>query len=331
MADKSILLVDDEEAILASIGWELEHNNFKVTTATNGWKAMELLRANPYDLVVTDLLMAEVDGIAVLQLAKGLYPEIGVIILTGYGHVASAVQALKLGADDYLQKPCDIDDLLSKAWRSLERQDLIAELRHHNTRLQKEMAARRAIELELQESHAGLERQVRERTAELTHTVDELKGALATVQAKEQELQVINRELQNINTTFSTMLKRRDQEHDAIRQELAARIGKMVLPMLTKARAQVTGVAQNYLDIAQANLVDIVSQQPHDLALVNARLAPRELQIVHYIRQNKTSKEMAELLDISVRTVESYRENIRKKLRIQNQKKNLKKFITSII
>jgi DNA-binding NarL/FixJ family response regulator len=331
MADKSILLVDDEEAILASIGWALERNNFKVTTAKNGREAIELLHAGPYDLVVTDLLMAEVDGIAVLQLAKTLYPESGVIILTGFGHVASAVQALKLGADDYLQKPCDIDDLLNKARHSLERQDLVAELRNHNARLQKEMAARRAIELELQESHLSLERQVRQRTAELTHTVDELKGALATVRTKEQELQEINRELQDINTTFSTMLKRRDREHDAIRQELAARIGKMVLPMLTKARAQVTGVALNYLDIAQANLLDVVSEQPHDLVLVNARLAPRELQIVHYLRQNKTSKEMAELLDISVRTVESYRENIRKKLRIKNQKKNLKKFITSII
>ncbi len=331
MADKSILLVDDEEAILASIGWALERNNFKVTTAKNGREAMELLRAGPYDLVVTDLLMAETDGIAVLQLAKGLYPERGVIILTGHGHVASAVQALKLGADDYLQKPCDIDDLLNKARRSLERQDLIAELRKQNARLHKEMAARRAIELELQESHACLERQVRERTAELSDTVDELQVALATVQTKEQELQEINRELQDINTTFSTMLKRRDRENDAIRQELAAHIGKMVLPMLAKARTQVNGAAQNYLETAEANLLDVISRQPHDLVLVNARLAPRELQIVHYLRQDKTSKEMAELLDISVRTVESYRENIRKKLRIKNQKKNLKKFITSII
>lgn len=330
MTDKSILLVDDEEAILASIGWALERNNYKVTTAKNGKEAVELLRAGPYDLVVTDLMMAEVDGIAVLQQAKTLYPESGVIILTGYGHVASAVQALKLGADDYLQKPCDIDDLLSKARRSLERQDLLAELRHQNTRLQKEMAARRAIEVELQESHASLERQVKERTAELSETVGELQGALATVQAKEKELQEINRELQDINTTLSTLLKRRDREHDAIRQELAAHIGKMVLPMLAKARPKVTGVALNYLDTAQANLLDVISRQPHDLVLANAKLAPRELQIVHYLRQNKTSKEMAELLDISVRTVESYRENIRKKLRIKNQKKNLKKFITSI-
>jgi DNA-binding CsgD family transcriptional regulator len=65
--------------------------------------------------------------------------------------------------------------------------------------------------------------------------------------------------------------------------------------------------------------------------LSNAKLAPRELQIIHYIRQDKTSKEIADLLDLSVRTIESYRESIREKLRIKNQKKNLRKFITSLL
>ena len=150
MNNKSILLVDDEENILASIGWVLEKNNFRVTTATNGRQAIDLLRANHYDLVITDLIMTEVDGIAVLKQAKSCNPDAAVIILTGYGDVGSAVETLKLGAEDYLQKPCDIDDLLNKARRSFEKQDLVAKLRQQNEQLKNEIAARKIIEQELQ-------------------------------------------------------------------------------------------------------------------------------------------------------------------------------------
>jgi DNA-binding NarL/FixJ family response regulator len=104
----------------------------------------------------------------------------------------------------------------------------------------------------------------------------------------------------------------------------------MVLPLLKKAQTRVSGPAKDYVRTAQANLLDVFSTHPHDTALTSAKLAPRELQVIHYIRQGKTSKEIADLLNLSVRTIESYRENIRKKLRIKNQKKNLKKFITSI-
>jgi DNA-binding NarL/FixJ family response regulator len=331
MNHKSILLVDDEEAILTSIGWALEKNNFTVTTATDGRKAIDELRARRYDLVITDLFMPRVDGIGVLTQAKNLYPDIGVIILTGQGDIGSAVQTLQLGADDYLQKPCDMDDLLSKARRSFEKQDLVARLRDQNERLKGEIAARKAVEMKLQQSRANLEHQVVERTAELTRTVDELKTALEKVLVKEKELQEKNRELHDINTTMNVMLKRRDKEHSEIRREIAAKTVETVLPLLKKAQTRASGATKNYMETAQANLLDVFSKHPHDSVLINARLAPRELQIVHSIRQNKSSKEIADLLGLSLRTIESYRENIRKKLGIKNQGKNLKKFLTSIL
>ncbi len=162
---KTILLVDDEEAILTSIGWALEQNDFRVTTASDGQKAIDRLRAGRYDLMITDLLMPVVDGLGVLKQAKRLHPDIGVIILTGHGDIGSAVHSLQLGADDYLLKPCDMDDLLSKARRSFERQDLVARLRVRNERLKGEIAARKVVEKKLQQSQSGLERQVTERTA----------------------------------------------------------------------------------------------------------------------------------------------------------------------
>ncbi len=331
MSNKSILLVDDEENILASIGWVLKKNNFDVTTASSGRQAIDILRTRLFDLVLTDLIMSDVDGIAVLKKAKSLYPDIGVIILTGHGAIDSAVEALKLGADDYLRKPCDIDDLLNKANRSFEKQDMVAKLRDQNEQLKTEITARKNTELKLQESRDNLEQQVEARTAELTDTVKQLKTVLNTLLTREKELQEKNRELYDTNTALSIMLKRRDLEHDDIRKEIASKTVEMVLPLLKKAQNQVTGSAKDYMETAQANLLDVFSQHPHDSVITNAKLAPRELQIVHYIRQDKTSKEIADLLDLSVRTVESYRENIRKKLRIKNQKKNLKKFLTSLL
>jgi len=330
MPNKSILLVDDEEIILASIGWILEKNNFTVTTATSGREASNILRQKYFDLVITDLIMPMGDGIFVLKQAKSLYPDIGVIILTGHGGIPSAVEALKLGADDYLQKPCDTDDLLNKARHSFEKQDLVTKLRDRNVQLSNEIIARKATELQLQEARADLEKQVAARTAELTDTVLELQNVLETLLMREKELQETNRELLDTNTALNIMLKRRDLEHDHIRNEIAEKTVEMVIPLLKKAQTKASGPAKDYMRTAQANLLDVFSTHPHDAVLTNAKLAPRELQVVHYIRQGKTSKEIADLLNLSVRTIESYRENIRKKLRIKNQKKNLKKFITSI-
>ena len=331
MNKKNILLVDDEEPILASVGWLLRTNNFGVETAASGEEAIAILRERRFDLVVTDLVMPEADGITVLEAAKSLYPGIGVIILTGYGDIGSAVRTLQLGADDYLQKPCDVDELISKANRSFEKQDLIARLKVQNEQLREEIAARRIAEQKLEEARASLEQQVAERTADLRHTVDELKIALETLLSREKELQGKNRELQDLNTTLSIMLRRREQEHNDIRKDIAAETAEMVIPLLKKAKTQTTGPARNYMETAQANLLDVFAKHPKDVVLVNAKLAPRELQIVHYIRQDKTTKEIAALLGLSVRTVEAYRENIRVKLRIKNKKKNLKKFLTSLL
>ncbi|MCB2182624.1 MAG: response regulator [Desulfobulbaceae bacterium] len=330
MTEKSILLVDDEATILKSISWLLKINKFNVTTAKNGHEALAHLQEKQYDLVITDLVMPQVDGIEVLKQARKRYPDIGVIILTGYAEVSSAVEALKQGADDYLQKPCDIVDLLNKANRSFEKQDLIARLRDRNEKLKSEISARKIIEKELEASRDNLEQKVNERTAELTSTVNKLRAALKTVRSKEEELAEKNRELCDVNAALSVMLKRRDKELGGIRGEIAAETEKLVTPLLKKAQCKLTGTARDYLETAQLNLMHIFSEQSPDSVLKLAHLAPRELQVIHYIRQNKSTKEIADLLGLSPRTVESYRENIREKIGIKNQKKSLKKFITSL-
>ena len=121
MRNKEILLVDDEEAILNSFRKDFVQENYNVTMASSGEEAITNLQGKSFDLVVTDLVMPGVDGIGVLQKAKELDPEICVIILTGYGDMTSAIDALRLGADDYLLKPCVTDELLLRTRRCLEK------------------------------------------------------------------------------------------------------------------------------------------------------------------------------------------------------------------
>ena len=128
MQNKSILLVDDEAIILYSLGRDLEEEGYDVTLAASGEEAIARLREKKYDLVITDLVMTGAGGIQVLKEAKKIDPDMGVFILTGYADMTSAVDALRLGADDYLQKPCDTDEMLIRINRSLERQEALRKI-----------------------------------------------------------------------------------------------------------------------------------------------------------------------------------------------------------
>lgn len=124
MTKKSILLVDDEAAILHSFRKDLEMEHYSVSTAASGEEALTKLKEGHYDLVITDLVMAGAGGIRVLQEAKERDPSTCVFILTGYGSMTSAVDALRLGANDYLTKPCDPDELIIMIAHCLEKQEL---------------------------------------------------------------------------------------------------------------------------------------------------------------------------------------------------------------
>lgn len=129
MKSKSILIVDDEEFILNSLRKDLVSENYSVTTALSGEEALKSLHSNHFDLVISDLVMPGIDGIQVLQEAKTIDPETCVIILTGYGDMTSAIAALRVGADDYLLKPCDIDELLLRITRSLEKKEAFRKIK----------------------------------------------------------------------------------------------------------------------------------------------------------------------------------------------------------
>ena len=123
MKKYNILLVDDDDLILKSLGPALEGRGYEVATSDNGAKAIEMITGSHYDMVITDLVMTPVDGLEVLKKSKEIRPEILVIILTGFGDMGSSIDALRLDADNYMLKPCEPEELyfrVSNCFRKLE-------------------------------------------------------------------------------------------------------------------------------------------------------------------------------------------------------------------
>jgi len=115
MDNTKILLVDDEQGFVDTMGKRLAKRNLQVQSALSGEEALEALKkgANP-DVVILDVKMPGKDGIQTLRDIKGAYPLVEVIMLTGHATVESAIEGMRLGAYDYLMKPCDMDVLLAK-------------------------------------------------------------------------------------------------------------------------------------------------------------------------------------------------------------------------
>jgi len=132
----SILVIDDKENVRKMLSKTLETEGYEVETAEDGAVGWEKAKEKRYDLVLTDLKLPKMDGLEVLAKVKESDPEIAVIVMTAYGTIETAVQAMKEGAFDYLAKPFDPDHLNVLIKRALENRRLLAE----NVLLREELA-----------------------------------------------------------------------------------------------------------------------------------------------------------------------------------------------
>jgi two-component system response regulator PilR (NtrC family) len=124
---RHLLLVEDEAPLREAWAAQLSDAGFVVSQAGTGEDAVEQLSGFAFDLVVTDLRLPGADGVRVLEVARERYPDIVVVIVTGYGTVRDAVDTLKRGAADFITKPCQFDVLLHVLQGALERRRLRAE------------------------------------------------------------------------------------------------------------------------------------------------------------------------------------------------------------
>ena len=128
MSNPKILVVDDEESIRDLCKRILKLRKYEVDLAEDGEKAIEKILKQKYDLVITDLKMGEINGLDVIRKIKSVSPSTDVIIITGYASTETAMQAIKLGTFDCLQKPFDVGKLTLIVNRCIEIQNLKKEI-----------------------------------------------------------------------------------------------------------------------------------------------------------------------------------------------------------
>jgi len=138
-----MLLVDDEEDLRMTLQETLEDANYHVTTAANAMRAREAMSQGKYDIAVLDIRLPDGSGIDLLQEFHAADPDMGIILMTGYSEVNTAVDAVRLGADDFLKKPFDLGELLLRIEELIKKRQLKQE---HQT-LKKKVAADSNAEL----------------------------------------------------------------------------------------------------------------------------------------------------------------------------------------
>jgi len=127
MAGEKVLLVDDDSEFTDVLSERMATRGLKVDTAANGLDAIKKVSESSYDAIVLDLAMPELDGIETLKILLNKQPELQVILLTGHATVEKGVEAVRLGAIDFLEKPADLTQLLEKIKKARNQKMLLVE------------------------------------------------------------------------------------------------------------------------------------------------------------------------------------------------------------
>ena len=158
-----VLVIDDDPNILDLLYTILKRHGFDVYTASDGEKGIELFKKENTSIILTDIIMPKITGIEILKIIKNISPITQVVVFSGVGTTTDVIEALRLGASDYLVKPFNMDLLIHTVRRCAERHELI---------------------MERIERKGNLEREVRERTAALTNTFYETIKTLGLLTEK---------------------------------------------------------------------------------------------------------------------------------------------------
>ncbi|MCP4722842.1 MAG: response regulator [Desulfobacteraceae bacterium] len=126
MSEK-VLLVDDEKEFLEIMSERMEARGMVVTTTESADKALSLIEKESFDAIIMDFQMPEMDGMEALKAIKNKKPELQIILLTGYATVEKTVEAMKIGATDFLEKPADLENLVGKIKKAKAEKMLLVE------------------------------------------------------------------------------------------------------------------------------------------------------------------------------------------------------------
>ena len=269
----------------------------------------ECLRSNGYDVV--GIASSGVDAV---EMALDLKPDLMLMDIVMPGELDGISAAAKI--NDALHLPVIFltayadEEMIQRAkpigpyayvLKPLQERQLLAAIEialHKNIMQQK-----------LKEAKEELEQRVEERTRELRMKSDSLE---------------------EMNTALKVLLKKREEDKDELQEQVIYNVKELVMPFLEKLKASRLDSRQlTLLEIMESNLNDIVAPFAKSLSTRYLNLTPAEMQIANMVKHGKTTKEIAETLFLSTRTIESHRDSIRQKLGIKNKKANLRTHLLS--
>jgi PAS domain S-box-containing protein len=202
----------------------------------------------------------------------------------------------------------------------------------------RDITHRKKFENELQTAKEMLERGVRERTAELmvknrqlTEEIEERKKAEKALKKREHELALQSRYLEESNSALKVLLQKMEDQTTELHGDILNNVKSLILPYIEKLRQRQSVSDQMLcLEIIEENLKNIISPFFRNITAHYVNLTPKEIQVANLVRDGKTTKDIAKLMNLSARSIDFHRDNIRKKLGLKNKKVNLQSFLSSL-
>jgi PAS domain S-box-containing protein len=201
-----------------------------------------------------------------------------------------------------------------------------------------DITERKELERKILEARDELEARVKQRTQELEianrillREIAERRQVEEALRSREKELQEKAEELREINTALRVILKKSAADKEELEDKMMINVKDLIMPLVEKIKQEeLSGRQRAHVSAVENNLREIVSPMTRELTRTYQPLTPAELQVANFIKQGRTSKEIAEILNLSSRTIESHRKNIRGKLGLKHQRANLRTHLLSI-
>ena len=333
-----ILYIEDDSGQARLLQKRLARAGYTVRLAANGPEGIAFFDQQVFDILIVDYRIPGLSGLDVIKrlVEKGCLPP--TVMVTGAGDERTAVEAMKLGASDYLVKDPDgvYLELLPVIIQRLLEQKRLAD-------------AKKEAENALLQSYAHLEQQVAKRTEELTQANQALESEILERKRAEELLREAHDNLEDLvaqrtgelvdktvrltelNVTLKVLLQKREEDKQVLQENIMHSVTGLILPCIDRLKQFNLSPAQQECLLTLENHIDgIISPFARKLSSAYFNLTPTEIQVAGMIKQNKTTKDIAEAFNISMSAIIFHRHNIRRKLGLRNKKTNLRTFLLTI-